>query len=134
MQNRFNTLSSAYTVLALGAYTNAVFDRSGAVRLEIADEAGRLLAEAATFARAKPANDVDTLQISGSGGNDVYYVLSQTGFDRTPPSDALAEGLEIFREYLDDDGAHAMGRHGAIGVLLPGAFYFLQRRPNRRSI
>lgn len=29
-------------------------------------------------------------------------------------------------EYLDDAGAEAMGRSGAVAVLLPGAFYFLQ--------
>ena len=105
MQNRFNTLSSAYTILALGAYTRATFDRTGAVKLAISDAtdgAAQILAEAAIFARARLDNSVNSLQISGSGGNDVYYVLSQTGFDRMPPSDALAEGLEIFREYLDD--------------------------------
>mgnify|MGYP001817137077 CR=1 FL=1 len=104
MQNRFNTLSSAYTILALGAYTKATFNRSEAARLEIADEAGRALAEAAVFARAQLDNSVDSLAISGSDGSDVYYVLSQTGFDRTPPQDVLASGLEIFREYLDDNG------------------------------
>jgi uncharacterized protein YfaS (alpha-2-macroglobulin family) len=104
MQNRFNTLSSAYTVLALGAYTQAAFDQAGAVRLSISDAAGRILAEAATFARARPANTVDSLRINGSGGRDVYYALSQTGFDRSAPADALAEGLELFREYLDNDG------------------------------
>ena len=105
MQNRFNTLSSAYTVLALGAYTQATFDQSGAVNLEISDAtdgAGQILAEAAVFARARMDNSVNSLKISGSGGGEVYYVLSQTGFDKTPPSDALADGLEMFREYLDD--------------------------------
>ncbi len=104
MQNRFNTLSSAYTVLALGAYTQATFDRAGAVKLAISDAtegAERILAEAATFARAQMDNSVGSLQVSGSGGNEVYYVLSQTGFDKTPPTDALADGLEIYREYLD---------------------------------
>ena len=105
MKNRFNTLSSAYTILALGAYTQATFDQTGAVKLAISDAAngsGQVLAEAASFARAQLDNSVKSLQIGGSGGSEVYYVLSQTGFDRTPPADALADGLEIFREYLDD--------------------------------
>ena len=107
MRNRFNTLSSAYTVLALGAYTNAVFEGSDATMLSISATSGgvtRILAEAAKFARAQVQNDVNELQIRGSGGADLYYVLSQTGFDRTPPADAAANGLEIFREYLDDNG------------------------------
>ncbi len=67
-------------------------------------DAAEILAAAARFARAEVANDVNELQIRGSGGTDLYYVLSQTGFDRTPPADAIAEGLEIYREYLDDNG------------------------------
>jgi imidazolonepropionase len=34
-------------------------------------------------------------------------------------------------EYLEEDGARAMARHGCVAVLLPGAYYFLRetRRP-----
>ena len=104
MQNRFNTLSSAYTVLALGAYTSATFDQSGAAQLELSDEAGQIVAEAATFVRAKLGNTVSAVEVAGSEGRNVFYVLSQTGFDRTPPAEARANGLEVFREYLDDSG------------------------------
>ena len=105
MRNRFNTLSSAYTVLALGEYTKAVFEGPDAAMLSITtSDAVEILAQAARFARAEVANDVNELQIRGSGGADLYYVSSQTGFDRTPPADATAEGLEIYREYLDDNG------------------------------
>lgn len=107
MKNRFNTLSSAYTILALGAYTSAVFDADGEKKLSIVDASGdtrKILAEAATYARASIDNTISELEITGSGGNDVYYMLSQTGFDRTPPSEAKAEGLEISRDYLDDNG------------------------------
>ena len=116
MKNRFNTLSSAYTVLALGAYTRAVFEQSGAARLTIAEpsaDAAQLLAEAAVYARAQIANGIKEIEVSGSKGADVYYVLSQTGFDRTAPLGSAAEGLEIFREYLDgDDNAVTNARVG----------------------
>jgi len=105
MQNRFNTLSSAYTVLALREYTNAVFEESGETMLGISDASGdalKILAEAAVFSRTQVANSVDQLQIDGSNGTDIYYVLSQTGFDKTPPIEATANGLEIYREYLND--------------------------------
>ena len=107
MQNRFNTLSSAYTVLALGAYTNAVFEGSDATMLSITASTGgatSILAEAAKFARTQVENDVNEVQVSGSSGADLYFVLAQTGFDKTPPADAAANGLEIYREYLDDNG------------------------------
>lgn len=105
MQNRFNTLSSAYVVLALGEYTSAVFEASGEVKLSIAAASGdavNILSEAAIFARTRVENSVAQLQITGSEGADIYYVLSQTGFDTMPPTDALSNGLEISRDYLND--------------------------------
>ena len=103
MQNRFNTLSSAYTVLALGAYTSAVFADAGTVRLDIstAGEAARTLAEAAVFARARMGNDVDRVSIAGADDTEIYYVLTEAGFDLAPPATGSANGLEIFRDYLD---------------------------------
>ncbi len=107
MKNRFNTLSSAYTILALGEYTRAIVATSDAGKLTIAasvNDAVEVLAEAAKFARAEVRNSTSSIQISGSNGNHIYYVLSQTGFDASPPQDALSEGLELQREYLNDDG------------------------------
>jgi uncharacterized protein YfaS (alpha-2-macroglobulin family) len=112
MQNRFNTLSSAYTVLALGAYTSAVFAEAGAIRLDIADTTGgaaEVLASAAVFARARMENDVGSVQITGAAGTEVYYVLTETGFDRAPPAATTANGLEIFRDYLDENGDPVSG-------------------------
>jgi uncharacterized protein YfaS (alpha-2-macroglobulin family) len=107
MQNRFNTLSSAYTVLALGAYTRAVFADAGAIRLDISAAtpgAAEILAEAAVFARARMENDVDRVRIGGAGGTEIYYVLTEAGFDQAPPATGSANGLEIFRDYLDANG------------------------------
>ena len=42
--------------------------------------------------------------IDGAAGRDIYYVLSQTGFDAQVPKQALAEGLELQKAYLDGDG------------------------------
>jgi len=107
MKNRFNTLSSAYTILALGEYTRAIFDGSDSGDLTIsaaANNAVEMLIEATRFARTEVENSTSSIQISGGDGDDIYYVLSQTGFDAKPPQDALSEGLEIQRDYLDDDG------------------------------
>lgn len=106
MRNRFNTLSSAYTILALGEYTRAIFEQGdAALGISVRDDDGvRRLVDAARFARTEVENSIRDVRIGNPGGNDVYYVLSQTGFDRSPPQEALAEGLEIHREYLDEDG------------------------------
>ena len=106
MKNRFNTLSSAYTVLALGEYTRAIFAESDAGSLSIASSANgalEVLAEAARFARTSVENSTNSIQVSGANGSDIYYVLSQTGFDSSSPQDALSDGLEIQREYLNED-------------------------------
>ena len=107
MKNRFNTLSSAYTILALGEYTRAVFGQPGSGPLTItatANDGVEVLVEAARFARTHVPNSTSDIQISGSRGDDTYYVLSQTGFDASPPQDELSEGLEIQRVYLNDNG------------------------------
>ena len=107
MKNRFNTLSSAYTILALGEHTRAIFDGSDSGHLRISaatNNAVEMLTEAARFARTEVENSTSSVQISGGDGDDIYYVLSQTGFDAEPPQDALSDGLEIHRDYLDDDG------------------------------
>ena len=104
MQNRFNTLSAAYTILALRAYTDAVADVSGKPMLSIAqlaDGTAEELASSAAVVRADIAAATQAVQIAGSAGEDLFYVLTQTGFDRTPQATASAEGIELYREYLD---------------------------------
>ena len=107
MQNRFNTLSSAYTILALGEYTRAIARQGSAGQLTISAHDGtalRALAKATGYVRAEVATANRDVEIAHDGRARTFYVLSQTGFDRRPPDDALSEGLELHREYLDDNG------------------------------
>ncbi|NNF16422.1 MAG: hypothetical protein HKN70_06720, partial [Gammaproteobacteria bacterium] len=104
MQNRFNTLSSAYTIMALNAYTRSVFALQGAPQLRIEDISGdtaQQLSDNAVFARTAVSHSLRKVRVSGGGDQRIFHVLSQGGFDRTPPADALAEGLEIYRQYFD---------------------------------
>lgn len=39
-----------------------------------------------------------------AGSQPLYWEVSAQGFDRKPPSEALAQGLEVSREYLDAEG------------------------------
>ena len=106
MKNQFNTLSSAYTILALGAYTRAVIQQAdlqvGISQVTLNETS--LIAEPGYFARANVTNDNRDVRINGAAGRDIYYVLSQTGFDAEVQQSALAEGLEIQRAYLNADG------------------------------
>ncbi len=108
MQNRFNTLSAAYTILALTAWTQAVEAGSPPPTLTIAATAagggaGRELASSSGVVRASVDAALRQLMIQGAAGDDIYYVVSQTGFDRVAPADAIANGLELHRDYLDDE-------------------------------
>jgi uncharacterized protein YfaS (alpha-2-macroglobulin family) len=110
MQNRFNTLSAAYTILALTAWTDALHAESPPPTLAISataagdGSAGRELARANGAVRASVDAALRQLSIHGAAGDDIYYVVSQTGFDRAAPADAIANGLELHRDYLDNEG------------------------------
>ncbi len=106
MDNRFNTLSAAYSVLALGAYTDAVTAAGSPdmAILGLIGDASEVLARDTGTVRAEPPVLTEILRLENDAQSPVFWMLSQTGFDATPPQDAKAEGLELFREYLDDDG------------------------------
>lgn len=106
--NRFNTLSAAWTILALDAYAGNV----GAAAL------GKLsIAEVDAGGRAKPltlpqnllprvAFGADAAKLRFGNDADIasYYAISESGFDRIPPKSELRSGIEIIREYVDASG------------------------------
>ena len=106
-EDRFNTLSAAYAILALGEIHRmleqqdarappAIVARSadGPVDIEVAQGA---------FARASLPVAVDRVDIEASEGG-VYFSASQSGFDVDVPTTRLAEGIELDRVYLDAEG------------------------------
>ncbi|MEO1574531.1 MAG: alpha-2-macroglobulin family protein, partial [Pseudomonadota bacterium] len=149
MAGRFNTLSSAYTILALGEFTRAAAGRGNLSPLSLTfkDSAS----SPAAFARSDVPHDVSAVAVSGATGA-VYYAASQRGYDAVPPPDALADGLELTREYLTAQGrpvtsaqqgdeltvrlrVRALGAprsNVAITDLLPGGFDVLTDSVSRR--
>ena len=102
MQNRFTTVSSAYTVLALGAMEKALGGPDALPQLTVS--AADIVAGPAGFARGLVSVETPELVVAGGGGSTVYHLLTQTGFDREPPQDRLAAGLELDRQFLNADG------------------------------
>ena len=102
LQNRFNTVSAAFTVLALGEVTRAAAARDELPALEIAWADKSVSASA--FARAQVPVDAARVAVRGGGGEDIFFSASQRGYDREPPLDARSEGLELVRDYLNNDG------------------------------
>jgi uncharacterized protein YfaS (alpha-2-macroglobulin family) len=106
-QNRFNTLSSAMTVLALDAWAGASPVDAAGLQIGAVQANGTLLAvdqrqgmlQTATW----PAG-TQRLRFTDSGKLPAWYVVSQGGYDRQAPTTALKQGIEIVRDYTDTDG------------------------------
>jgi alpha-2-macroglobulin len=50
------------------------------------------------------SEQASALRFTNDSGLNAYYVLEQSGFDRTPPTQPITQGLEVLREYTDAQG------------------------------
>ncbi|MDL2321005.1 alpha-2-macroglobulin [Desulfosarcina sp. OttesenSCG-928-B08] len=102
-----NTIGASYTILALSAYSRLQLPETGTESIAFAAETAdgtRTVLESrpAPFPTAVFPHDSKKLDIKGS--TPLFYLAVQSGFDRTLPDAPVRQGMEIFREYLDDDG------------------------------
>jgi uncharacterized protein YfaS (alpha-2-macroglobulin family) len=161
-QGNFNTLSAAYSTLALGAYHSAIgSDNVEAVDKQIAFTAYRQQQAAALMPRYNPfptvsfSNQEDrvTAKKENSDPSPLHFVSMQAGYQTRVPSEALKQGIEIQRAFLNENGEavtefvqgqKVMVRlrvrstdkdfidNVAIVDLLPGGFEVLRESVNRR--
>jgi uncharacterized protein YfaS (alpha-2-macroglobulin family) len=103
----YNTIGSAYTILALGAYSKAMLG-------EVANEA-ITISETASDGKAVPltllqhpfttaAPPVEAAGVAFAAAEAIFYQVSQAGFDHGLPLQPIVEGLEVQRSYLDTEG------------------------------
>jgi alpha-2-macroglobulin len=108
---RFNTLSSAYTVLALEAMARSLepdaLGKLSVVQLDAKGAATPVVLPATLLPRAAVQPGTVKLQLGNESRRTTYYGLTQGGFDRQPPTSALRQGLEVLREYVGADGKPA---------------------------
>ncbi len=104
----YNSLSSAYTILALDAYVAATGEGAAGrftVTEMLRDGSKRVLPlPAGTFPQADVSTGARAVGFSSGAPVSAFYLLSQAGFDRTIPATAVSQGLEVLREYTDKDG------------------------------
>ena len=106
---RFNTISAAYAVLGLKAYSQATKDsppRMTIAELGAGANATPLaLKGSTTLWRADFSAAATALRFEAkggaSGGIGNFYQVVEAGFDRNPPESVVSQGLEITREFLD---------------------------------
>jgi uncharacterized protein YfaS (alpha-2-macroglobulin family) len=107
-EDRYNTLSSAYLLLAYGAYTDVVPPSIvQSLAINAIDQAGQSLALTlpANFApRVSFPETTKKLHFSGDSSMPLYYAVSESGYDQLPPTAEVHDGLEITRVYLNAKG------------------------------
>lgn len=104
----FNTLSSAYTVLAFEAMARTLgadaMGKLSATQFDAKGAATELALPANLLPRAAIQPGTIKLKLANDTRNTTYYSATQSGFDRTPPTQELKAGMEVLREYVGADG------------------------------
>lgn len=111
-----NTVFAAYASLALSAYTNAspTLTRSSLSISELlSDNTQTLLATAGSgYARAKVPYGVKQIILGNPDKQSYFYQLTQAGFDSTVSTEAINNGLEVYREYRSLDSNEVIDSTG----------------------
>jgi uncharacterized protein YfaS (alpha-2-macroglobulin family) len=95
--NRVSSLSAAYTLLALDAYSKSAAPK---VKLGIVISGQR---QAATSKAGVPVGAA-SVQFTREGLLPAYYSVNESGFDRNPPTTEVSHDLEVIHEFLDMKG------------------------------
>jgi uncharacterized protein YfaS (alpha-2-macroglobulin family) len=107
--NLYNSLSAGTTLLALNSYVTATHADT-APQLSIAEvlrnsKAVRPIELPRSLMPKVPFTDsAQALRFASGSDLNAFYLVNQSGFDHTPPKEAIVKGFEILREYTDDTG------------------------------
>lgn len=105
---RYNTLSSAYTILALDAYAQTVGEakpENVSVSETKADGSAQvLILPGGLFPKMVISDGAKSVQVESRGDVTTYYRVTQAGFDRAVPQTEIKQGLEIIHELTNEWG------------------------------
>ena len=107
LEGRYNTVSSAMAILALGAWSERMAATTGTEQVAMTgqDASGRQVpVEVEPHPVPHATASVAVRQVRIEGAPRLFYQLAQSGFDRALPGEEVRNKLEIVREYLDADG------------------------------
>jgi alpha-2-macroglobulin len=112
VQRRFNTISSAMTILALKAYSQLAAKSDLRLSITALDRAQgatpKTLVPPASGLLHAPFNpETGTLRFQldqGKGDLGAFYQVVEAGFDKGAPDKTIADGFEVFRDLLDAKG------------------------------
>jgi len=118
-KGEYNTISSAYSVLALGAYSQVTAD----VKAELPVDNVEAAAQALTFLLKDTSGKITDITtkytpfptasypvveagsvLETSADSSLFYLDMQAGFDAVFPDSPVRKGLEVYRDFLDEQG------------------------------
>ena len=106
--NRQNTISSAYALLALDAYAKTAGTEARSMITFDArmpdNKSQRLLYDNQQFAHANVPAEATSVHIAGDTDFALFYQLTQAGFDLSPPATEIKNKIEVFREFDNEKG------------------------------
>ena len=117
-EGSFNTLSAAYAVLALKAYSHhltqyppdlTITELGPKRETPLRGEGSALLKRAPFSANATALRFTAKNHARGMGA---FYQVVEAGYDTTLPTTAIADGLEIFRDFVGPEGLTQTARLG----------------------
>lgn len=112
-EGRYNTISSAYAILAFDAYAQAVGSpKPGS--LDIAellpeDKTNPLILTPGLFPGSDFSDKAQKIRFAGKSDSRLFYQVTMAGFDTAVPKDAIKNGIEVQREYRDSAGKVVTG-------------------------
>ncbi|MBA7844015.1 alpha-2-macroglobulin family protein [Klebsiella sp. RHBSTW-00484] len=152
--NRYTTLSSAMSILALEYYSAPQANAQGAqlsISAKTRDARQQVIASLnGVAARGRFSADTQEVLFSNTSDHPAWYVVTQAGYDQLVPQKAVARGLEISRDYTNEKGevitqvtlgekvwvhvkVRANAKQGVANIaivdLLPGGFEVVQQTP-----
>jgi uncharacterized protein YfaS (alpha-2-macroglobulin family) len=103
----YHSLSAGTSLLALDAYTNAT--QANQTQLAISEvlknkNTRALSLPSGLFPQVAFTPDATALRFANDAELSAFYLVEQTGFDRTAPTQLIKQGLEVLREYTDANG------------------------------
>ncbi len=111
MGGDYNTLSSAQAIMALDAYARVMQQEFKPQNVQIDQLVGTVLSKVELTSGLYPegtfARGADTLIFKKGADNPVpglFYQITESGFEQTAITTPISDGLEVSREYRNQDG------------------------------
>lgn len=111
-EERYTTHSAAMSILALDSYSRSVIAQPGnesSLTISTLSHAQKASAQLISslngmIVQGSFNTDAQQLIIANNSDSPAWYSVTQVGYDSQPPQKAVRMGLEIVREYQDEEG------------------------------